>query len=104
MTRGRSMALWSRVALATGWSGCLVVLGLWCLIDGAARLPARARVPIGLASIAAGLFLLMTIVADRLFPAAGRRLSIWLVEMATFLVFFGGCGGAVGSYDGGDRE
>jgi hypothetical protein len=70
-------------------------------VDGAARLPARACVPIGLSSMAAGLFLFMTIVADRLFPSAGRRLSIWLVEMATFLVFLGGCVGAVVSYEGG---
>ena len=57
----------------------------------------------GLASTAAGAFVFMMGVADRLFPAAGQRLSIFLVEMATFMVFVGGCAGACVSYCGGLR-
>jgi hypothetical protein len=41
----------------------------------------------GLALSAAGVFLFMALVADRLIPAIGRRLSMWTLEAFVFLLF-----------------
>lgn len=97
MTAARSMVLAFRVCLGSIWATCLVVLGLWALLDAPSRTSITCA---GIASVAMGLFLFMTFVADRLFPAAGGRLSIWLAEMVIFLLFLGGCIAAFISYEG----
>ena len=90
------------VAAWTVWAGILIVLGLWVLLEagGHLNMPWRVRVLGGLAAMAAGLFLFMVRVADQIYPAVGQRLSVWLVEMATFLVFLAGFIGAVATYGG----
>jgi hypothetical protein len=90
------------VAAWTVWAAILVVLGLWVLLDAGTqvRVPWRVSVLGGIAAIAAGMFLFMARVADQVFPAVGQRLSIWLLEMATFLVFLSGFIGAVAAYGG----
>jgi len=98
--RTRSIALAARVVGGTVWGVAFVVLGLWLLLEGSARMPVRISLLAGAASVAAGLYLFMFMVADRLFPAAAARLSVWLLEMATFLVFLGGFAAAVISYRG----
>jgi hypothetical protein len=98
VTAARSFALIVRVSLGSIWATSLVVLGLWAILDAPTKMSIACA---GIASIAMGLFLFMTFVADRLFPAAGGRLSIWIAEMATFLVFLGGCVAAFVSYGGG---
>jgi hypothetical protein len=96
----RSIALAARVVGGSVWGVAFVVLGLWLLLEGATRVPERISLLAGAASVAAGLYLFMFVVADRLFPAAAARLSIWVLEMATFLVFLGGFAGAVMAYRG----
>lgn len=85
----RTFSLAMRVAVATAWAACLVMLGLWFLLD-APRLIA-ATMPVcrlaGLSAIAAGLFVFMYVVADGLFPSVGQRSSMYTLEMSVFAVF-----------------
>lgn len=105
MTPSRSLAMSIRIALYGLWGACLVVLGLSALIDGSSYLPGHPQVVrmVGLASAAAGAFVFMMGVADRLFPAAAQRLSIFVVEMGTFILFLVGLAGALVAYRGGLR-
>lgn len=81
ITRGISLAI--LVPAATAWAGCLVVAGLWLALD--VRAAGGPGLLGGLAAVAAGQFVFMAAVADRLFPNPGWNRTIWLVEMATFL-------------------
>jgi hypothetical protein len=86
----RSLSLGARVAVATAWAACLVVLGLYLLVDGPPRslaIGAGVWAFSGLASVGAGLFIFMTLVADRLIPSVGRRQSMWTAEMVMFVLF-----------------
>lgn len=88
MTSARWVKLGARIASATLWAALVVVLGLWLELERPAIMQ-EARVPIsgGLAAISGGTFLFMTMVADRLIPTAQRRLLLWVLEMATGVVF-----------------
>ncbi|MBL9032356.1 MAG: hypothetical protein JNM80_11715 [Phycisphaerae bacterium] len=93
--RGLSMAILG--VLATVWAGALVIAGLWLVFDGPRTLPVSPLTlrSAGAASIAGGGLVFMVLVADRLFPSVGRRMSMWLVEMAGFAAFALGVAGCV---------
>jgi hypothetical protein len=100
------MSLTLLVLIATAWGACMVVPGLWLLVNGPARWPGLAG-PCragGAAGVAAGSFVFLVLVADRLFPAVGRRPGVWAVEMAVFLVFLAsslaGFAWVLGAYGG----
>ncbi|MFN0131011.1 MAG: hypothetical protein ACKVW3_00510 [Phycisphaerales bacterium] len=93
--RGISMAVLG--VLATAWAGALVIAGLWLVIDAPrswAVSPGALR-SAGAASIAGGGLVFMVLVADRLFPAVGRRMSMWTLEMLGFAAFVVGVSGCV---------
>jgi len=81
----RSMSLPCLALLASGWAGALVVWGLWLLGGGGGARSAlgSARVVGGVAAIAAGQFVFMVLVADRVFPGMGRRPAVWWTELAS---------------------
>ena len=86
MNLARSMSLGARVSLGTAWAMCMVVLGLSLVLDGT-PLPSPGRHPawatlLGLASMSGGLFVFMAMVADRLIPSIGRRMTMWWIEMS----------------------
>lgn len=93
----RSVSLPALIIVATAWASTLVVPGLALLIDGlpAFSIPVSVRISAGLSAIAAGLFVFMVWVADRVFPAVGRRMSMWPIEMGTFAVFLFGLAAAL---------
>lgn len=64
--------------------------GLWAIFDFSKGFTGGLRWPIivlGLSSLAGAQLVFMVLVADRLFPSVGRRVGVWFVEMAVFLVF-----------------
>jgi hypothetical protein len=65
----------------------LVVLGLALVSGGLGLPPSRLYAPAGVAAIAAGMFIFMVLVADRLVPSVGVRQSMWPVEMGTVVVW-----------------
>lgn len=85
MSLPRSVSLPVLILLATMWATVLVMFGLWLMIDGPHLVWVRIRSLAGVAAVGVGLFVFMWGVADRVFPAVGRRLTTWWVEMATFL-------------------
>lgn len=89
LTRGLSLTLLA--LLATAWSLAWVLIGTWLLASAPALLPGfegpcRGG---GIASIAAGQFLFMVLVADRLLPRAGWRLT-WWCEVGALSAFLAG--------------
>ncbi len=88
MPRSANLAI--RVLSGTAWAAVLVIAGLWLVFD-LSRLHAPAfRWPVvlgGAAALAGGQFILMVVVADRLYPNVARRLGVWMVEMSVFTVF-----------------
>lgn len=104
MILARTMSLGARVVFGTAWAMCLVVLGLALMVDGPPVALATGRAPwalLGLASAAAGLFVFMTMVADRLVPHVGRRMTMWRVEMAMVVLLACSVIGAVLLFSGG---
>jgi hypothetical protein len=91
VTLSRTLTLAARVIVATAWAACLVILGLLIVADAPPSLPVplprSSWVFAGLATISAGVFLFMTVVADRLVPSVGRRQTMWGAEMAVFAAF-----------------
>lgn len=87
----RTLSLAARVIVATAWAACLVVLGLLVIAGGPPPLPLplprTSWFLAGLATISAGVFLFMTVVADRLVPSVGRRQAMWRTEMVVFGTF-----------------
>lgn len=84
----RLVTLGTLSVLASCWAGAMVIAGLWLVRDAPPRWPAAA-VPAalgGVALVAMGLFLFLTLVADRWFPDAGRRVGWWL-EVALLCIF-----------------
>lgn len=79
------------IPAASGWAMCLVLGGLWLMLDVRARpgVPGPAALFGGMGAIAAGQFVFMTTVADRLFPNLHRARVIWLLETAVFLAAVG---------------
>jgi hypothetical protein len=73
---------------------CLTVLGLSLMLDGPPVSwmgGGRASWTLfGLASIAAGLLVFMAMVADRLIPQVGRRMTMFPLEMTMFALLVGG--------------
>lgn len=83
MTISRGLSLAILVPAATAWAGCLVIAGLWLVFN--VRLAGWPGLLGGLSAVAAGQFVFMAAVADRLFPNPGWNRTIWLLEMVTFL-------------------
>jgi hypothetical protein len=98
----RRIRMWTRIVVASAWAGSLVILGLWLLAEGRVWLPIRGVSCTfgGLASIAAGIFLFMALVSDRLVPGVGRRQSMWAAEMAVFAGMLAGLAGVLLSSQG----
>lgn len=74
------------LAGGTVWAGGLVVLGLEVAVRGSAQWSGLTCVSLGAASAAAGSFLFMTLVADRVCPLAARRPPVWRAESAAFAI------------------
>ena len=93
MILSRTLSLTARVVVATAWASCLVILGLLAIASTPpvlpVPLPRLSWVLAGVAAVAAGLFLFMTVVADRLVPSVGRRQAMWAAEMTVFAAFIG---------------
>lgn len=79
------------------WAACLVVLGLWVAADLARQVSSAswAVTTAGIGLIAAGEFVFLVRVADKLFPRLGRRLGVWALELSLLLTFLA-CLGLVG--------
>jgi hypothetical protein len=88
MGRSRRITLAALVTVATAWSACMVILGLWLIGQGWRHLPMPRPMSAmgGLMSISGGLLIFMAAVADRVIPGVGRRLSMWPVEMVAAMV------------------
>jgi len=86
LVRGLSLA--ALTAVATFWAAGLVVAGLWLVFSLGPRWPmfSSAATMGGLTAIAMGLFVFMFLVADRLFPAAGRLVG-WMIEVVVVAAF-----------------
>ena len=107
MNPRRAMSLGARVLCGTAWAMCLTVLGLSLVLEGPpiSWMGAnRARWALGVASMAAGLFVFMAMVADRLVPQVGRRMTMWPVEMCMILLVVGGIAAAVVILSGGNQS
>lgn len=83
-------------ASATPWALLLTVAGLWLATIGASQWPSMATACRlgGLASLAAGQFVFACLVADRVFPAADRRLVLGF-EILTCLALLLGVLGVI---------
>lgn len=102
MSLPRAVSLSLVTCVAVVWASALFLAGLWLLFSVPGRLPALSA-PCqvgGWAAIAAGQFVFMVLVADRLFPLVGRRPMTWVVEMACFLIFLGGAAYVAVAYGG----
>lgn len=74
--------------MASAWAACLVVLGMWLVIEspGMFLLSRRTIILVGISSIAAGNLVFMYSVADRLFPSIREGQVGWSIEMFTLAV------------------
>lgn len=70
----------AKLVFGTGWSGAWVILGLWLLENYSLIL--------AVGPIAAGLFVLMYLVADDLVPGASPTVTGFM-KLTVALVFFG---------------
>lgn len=100
MIRRCSLALLTLVASV--WAGSLVVFGLLLVSQGVSQwistttgLEAGVWRWLGVGLIMGGQFVFMFMVADRVFPRAGRRLAIWCLELTVVLVGGVACAGAI---------
>ncbi|MEO1277713.1 MAG: hypothetical protein AAFV77_02020 [Planctomycetota bacterium] len=89
--------------VATVWAAALVIAGLWLVFSAGPRWP-MFSVPAtlgGWTAMAMGTFVFMFLVADRIFPQAGRTVG-WVAEVA-FVVLFtvGGIATALALWFGG---
>ncbi|MDX2116170.1 MAG: hypothetical protein SFZ24_11220 [Planctomycetota bacterium] len=90
-----AVAFVSVIAFGLAWSGCLVLVGLHALSRGPAGTPARdVLLCLGIAAIAAGNFVFMEVVADRIVRPA-RHWPIDAVQTLTALSMLGGLGAAL---------
>ncbi|MFM9996250.1 MAG: hypothetical protein ACKVU4_10670 [Phycisphaerales bacterium] len=85
----RSASLGVLVGIAVPWAACWVIGGLWLVFDLSRVIPVAGRVVVtaGIGAIAAGQFLFLVTVADKLLPRVARRVEVWAMEMALFAVF-----------------
>lgn len=79
------------IAIGTLWAITLILMGVKLAVSPWPGIPREAALWFGIASIAAGEFLFMYIVADRVFPRRRKILSD-LLEQATAGVFVLGLG------------
>lgn len=89
MHLSRNVTLGAIAIMGTALAACWVIGGLWMIFDLSRAIRAARWVVViaGIGGIAAGEFVFLVCVADRLFPRMGRRLWPWAVEMALFGVF-----------------
>lgn len=99
----RRLSLAILAVVATLWAAGLVVLGVWLLVlapstvriaSASIQLDSILRAMGALATISAGQLVFLCLVADRLFPAASRRV-VWPVELASCAALLLGIGGLV---------
>lgn len=79
------------MAMGTLWAITLILMGVKLAVSPWPEIPRESALWFGIASIAAGEFLFMYIVADRVFPNRRRVLSD-LLEQATAGIFVLGLG------------
>jgi hypothetical protein len=79
------------MAMGTLWAITLILMGVKLAVSPWPEIPRESALWFGIASIAAGEFLFMYIVADRVFPRRRRVLSD-LLEQATAGIFVLGLG------------
>ena len=79
------------MAMGTLWAITLILMGVKLAVSPWPEIPRESALWFGIASIAAGEFLFMYIVADRAFPNRRRVLSD-LLEQATAGIFVLGLG------------
>lgn len=79
------------ISIGTLWAITLILMGVKLAVSPWPAVPRESALWFGIASIAAGEFLFMYIVADRLFPNR-RRFLTDLVEQATAGIFVLGLG------------
>lgn len=87
LVRRLSMLLLALVA--TAWAAAMVVFGLTLIarrpsgwFESPVGISSTVWILLGLASIGAGQFVFMFMVADRLCPRVGRLPGIWVTELA----------------------
>lgn len=82
---------------ATGWAGAMQVLGLAAVFSGPSRWPIFAPhlLLAGTMLIAGGHYVMLVLVADRVFPAAHPRLTL-PIELAALGVFVIALAGLLG--------
>jgi hypothetical protein len=90
------MSLITVSAVATVWAAVMTLLGLHALTEGPGMLPLSvdSTRALGIAALAGGQFVFMSLVADRWFSHAHARLVL-LLEGAVVLVFGVGLGMSV---------
>ncbi len=90
MVSARAASLAVRIVAATLWSSVLSITGLWAMLSASREWPmfGPAWIVAGLAGVAAGLFVFMVLVADRLVPHASRRLVVTaeMIVMVSFVL------------------
>jgi hypothetical protein len=79
------------MAIGSLWAITLIFMGVKLAVSPWQEIPREASLWFGIASIAAGEFLFMYIVADRIFPGRGKWISD-LLEQATAGIFVLGLG------------
>ncbi len=80
---------WIVPVVAAGWSGALILAGMWVILEAATRWPIL-YVPLvagGTSLLSAGNVVFLAGVADRLFPNARLAIVEWL-EIISCLMFF----------------
>ncbi|MBK9189009.1 MAG: hypothetical protein IPM33_08645 [Phycisphaerales bacterium] len=96
MSNARVVSLTAVSILAILWAGVMSLLGLIVLADGPGALPVPDALFsfLGLGAVSGGQFVFMVLVADRLFPAASRRMAV-LAEGVALALFVLGIGASV---------
>ncbi|MEO1007838.1 MAG: hypothetical protein AAFX79_04685 [Planctomycetota bacterium] len=87
----RRLTLGVLVGVASVWSASLVVAGLWLAFSARQTWPMFSSAALlgGVTAIAMGVFVFMFLVADRLFPKAGRHVG-WIIEVAIVVLICAG--------------
>jgi hypothetical protein len=95
MLVARGLSLSALMVIATIWAACMVVPGVWLLLEGPSLWP-RFVVPCvlgGVSAMSAGTFVFLVLVIGRMFPDMSKRAEMWAIEMLVFLIFVvGGLG------------
>ena len=84
----RRLSVVALACVATLWAGSLVIVGLWLVYSVGPRWPmfSVSATLGGWTAVAMGAFVFMFLVADRVFPKAGRSIG-WLFEVCFVLLF-----------------